>query len=123
MSWKHFKRHEFSCKHCGENKMEDAFIDKLDALRAECGFPLALTSAYRCPEHNMRVSTTGPDGPHTTGRAVDIAVRAAQAYRVVTLAAKHGFTGIGVQQKGASRFIHLDDLSPPLHPRPNVWSY
>jgi uncharacterized protein YcbK (DUF882 family) len=123
MSWKHFKHHEFSCKHCGENKMEDSFVDKLDALREECGFPLRLTSAYRCPEHNMRVSTTGPDGPHTTGRAVDIAVRGPQAYRVVALAAKHGFTGIGVHQKGAVRFIHLDDLFPPLHPRPNVWSY
>lgn len=110
MSWKHFKHHEFSCKHCGENKMEDSFVDKLDALREECGFPLRLTSAYRCPEHNMRVSTTGPDGPHTTGRAVDIAVRGPQAYRVVALAAKHGFTGIGVHQKGAVRFIHLDDL-------------
>jgi hypothetical protein len=32
-----------------------------------------------------------------------------------------GFTGIGVQQKGSRRFIHLDVLQNP--PRPNVWSY
>jgi len=31
------------------------------------------------------------------------------------------FKGIGVQQKGAGRFIHLDDWASPN--RPTVWSY
>ena len=32
--------------------------------------------------------------------------------------------GIGVNQKGASRFIHLDDLDQSdSHTRPWVWSY
>jgi threonine dehydrogenase-like Zn-dependent dehydrogenase len=32
--------------------------------------------------------------------------------RLIVLAAEFGFTGIGVQQKGSGRFIHLDDLGP-----------
>jgi zinc D-Ala-D-Ala carboxypeptidase len=118
--WRFFKLEEFNCRHCGDNKMQLDFVTKLDALRREVGFALPVTSGYRCPTHNQRVSTTGPDGPHTTGRAVDLAVRGAQAHEVLRVALQMGFTGIGVQGKGATRFIHLDDL---MHGRPAVWSY
>jgi zinc D-Ala-D-Ala carboxypeptidase len=37
------------------------------------------------------------------------------------LAFKLGFTGIGVQQKGSGRFIHLDTMEGGT--RPTVWSY
>lgn len=34
------------------------------------------------------------------------------------------FTGIGIQQKGGDRYIHLDNLpNAPGQPRPTVWSY
>jgi zinc D-Ala-D-Ala carboxypeptidase len=40
------------------------------------------------------------------------------------LALEQGFTGIGVSQKGAIRFIHVDDLpDAPGQPRPTIWSY
>ena len=44
--------------------------------------------------------------------------------RFITHAQEYGFTGIGVNQKGNSRFIHLDiaDHSEE-RPRPTVWSY
>lgn len=122
--WKYFKKEEFACKHCGENLMQDEMIDKCDALREACNFPLRVTSGYRCPTHNQAVSTTGPNGPHTTGKSVDIGVSRHLAYIVLREAMKLGFTGIGVQQKGAVRFIHLDILEEPEHaPRPSVWSY
>lgn len=120
MAWKFFKLSEFDCKHCGQNMMQSGFIDKLDALRKEVGFPLRVTSGYRCPQHNMAVSTTGPNGPHTTGRAVDLGVDRARALIVLKAALNGGFTGVGIQQKGASRFIHLDDLEDG---RPTIWSY
>ena|SRR5688572_33105266 len=123
-TWTNFDLDEFKCKHCGENKINPRFIDKLQALRDRVGFPLTVTSGYRCPEHNKAVSSTGTTGPHTTGRAVDLGVSRYQAYRVLEEAFKLGFTGIGVNQKGGSRFIHLDDLKEPDHaPRPTVWSY
>lgn len=121
MSWRHFTMKEFSCRCCGQNHIEETFVDKLDELRDRVGFPLVVTSAYRCPSHNARVSSTGTTGPHTTGRAVDLAVDRGRAYEVLRVAFSMGFTGIGVNQRGSGRFIHLDDLMDG--PRPTVWSY
>lgn len=125
MTWNHFKLEEFACK-CGncENAINHEFVSKLDDLRDALGFPLKITSGYRCPAHNAKVSGTGRTGPHTTGRAVDINVSREQAFRLVSMAYIAGFSGIGVSQKGASRFIHLDDLpAAPGQPRPTIWSY
>ncbi len=121
---RYFTEAEFSCKHCGQNRMDQAFLTMVDELRDRCGFALTITSGYRCPTHNAAVSSTGAAGPHTTGRAVDIGVSRHRAHDVLRHAMAMGFTGIGVQQKGASRFIHLDMLREPQHaPRPSVWSY
>ena len=113
------------CKHCGAFMTVPEFMDKLQALRTEYGKSMKITSGYRCSAHNAAVSSTGLTGPHTTGQAVDIACSGADAYKIVSIAITHGFTGIGVSQKGphGSRFIHLDTLTAPNHPRPNVWTY
>jgi uncharacterized protein YcbK (DUF882 family) len=119
-----FTEAEFACKHCGEQKMDTAFLLDLAALRRECGFPFVVSSGYRCPVHNANVSTTGANGPHTTGRAVDIAVSGTRAMSLLRAAIGGGFTGIGVQQKGAGRFIHLDNLPQAAgRVRPAIWSY
>src|SRR5690606_7671687 len=107
MAWQHFVMSEFACKHCGANDIYDTFVDKLDELRARFGRPLIVTSGFRCPDHNARVSSTGRTGPHTTGRAVDFNVNRSDAYDLLRLALLMEFTGIGVQQKGSARFIHL----------------
>lgn len=120
MTWRYFKREEFACRHCGQNEIKDAFVDRLDKLRAAVGFPLRVTSGYRCPLYNSKVASTGPDGPHTTGRAADILVDRERALAVVREALKLGFTGFGIQQKGATRYVHLDDLEAG---RPTIWSY
>ncbi len=125
MDYRYFSENELRCKcgKCNRADMHPDFMSKLVALRTYLDFPFVLSSAFRCPEHNSAVSSTGLAGPHTTGRAVDIAVRGERAYQILTEAAKFGFTGIGVNQKGGSRFIHLDDLEAPEYPRPRVWSY
>ena len=87
---------------------------------------LAVSSGYRTPDYNAAVSSTGTDGPHTTGRAVDVRVRGADALELVQIANEFGFTGIGISQRGdqASRFVHLDDLeNGESCPRPWIWSY
>lgn len=122
--WRYFRLDEFACKHCGENLIQRPLVDELDTLRHQAGFPLVISSGYRCPVHNQAVSSTGPNGPHTTGWAVDLRVDRARAHRVLELALLAGFHGIGVQQKGAHRFIHLDRVpNTPTSPRPTVWSY
>lgn len=116
----HFSDAELACKHCGRQEMQRDFMDRVERLRVTVGFPLPVTSAYRCPEYNARVSSTGLTGPHTTGRAIDLGVDRERAYRVLAAALQLGFTGIGIQQKGYSRFIHLDSIAEG---RPTVWSY
>lgn len=119
--WRYFKLAEFKCRHCEQNMIQPGFVDKLDRLRATVGFPLRVSSGYRCPLHNQAVSTTGPDGPHTTGQAADLRVDRERAMIVVREALRMGFTGVGVKQHGANRFIHLDTLTGPG--RPTIWSY
>ena len=122
----HFKDIELACSCCGVNKVAQESLDRLERLRKDFGAPLKLSSAYRCPAHNAKISKTGETGPHTTGRAFDVVCSADAASRVLRIAIFHGFTGLGVSQKGdhASRFIHVDDiLGSPIHARPRVWSY
>lgn len=125
--WPNFAEHEFRCRcGCGRAGMAAAFLDRLQAIRDRLGRPLAVSSGFRCPDHNARVSTTGRDGPHTTGRAADIAVAGADAELVEIIAIELGITGRGVKQHGPwkYRFLHLDDIEPGgKHPRPRLWSY
>jgi zinc D-Ala-D-Ala carboxypeptidase len=121
---RHFDIEEFDCQHCGANKMDRVFLEQLDELRHIYGKPLFVTSGYRCPEHNAKVSSTGLTGPHTTGRAADLRVDRAEALQLLKLALALGFTGIGVNQKGGGRFLHVDNLpNAPGQPRPTLWSY
>ena len=122
--YKYFTKEELTCKHCEEYSMSDEFMQKLDQLREDMGFPFKITSAYRCPEPPIEARKKSP-GSHSTGRAVDIGVRGENAYKLIQGAIELGFTGIGVNQKGSStRFIHLDDIeNSDERPRPTVWSY
>lgn len=97
-------------------------MNRLQALRTAYGKPLKVSSGYRSPLHPIEAAKALP-GAHSTGNAVDLLVRGADAYKLVALAIQFGFTGIGVQQKGESRFIHLDDIVDSRFPRPTVWSY
>lgn len=116
----YFREDEFACRHCGEVKMDQEFIARLNELREGVGFPLVTSSGYRCPEHPVEARKAAT-GAHTTGKAVDFAVDGWKAYQVLAVGMEMGFKGIGVQQKGAGRFIHLDDWDNPN--RPTVWSY
>lgn len=119
--WPNFTSDELRCRcGCGQVAMDAGFMDQLQGLRDLLQFPLPVTSGYRCPAHNARVSSTGPTGPHTTGKAADLAVERARAHRLLCVAPQM-FSGVGVQQKGTGRFIHLDTLIGPG--RPTVWSY
>lgn len=100
------------------------FMEKVERVRMHAGFSLPVTSAARCPAHNALVSATGRKGPHTTGRAIDFGVRGAQALTVARIAIEEGFTGIGINQKGGARLVHIDDLpNADGQPRPTIWSY
>jgi len=103
-----FEKHEFDCKHTGNNRMQPEFLKKLQALRTEYGRPMRVTSGYRDPEHPIESRKSEP-GQHSKGVACDIACWSDEAFKIVDLAFKHGFTGIGISQNSrGARFVHLD---------------
>ena len=82
---KYFKESEFVCSHTGEVKMDQSFLDLLNALRETYGKPLRITSGYRHPTHPIEARKKNP-GAHTTGKAVDIAVNRGDAYKFLLIA-------------------------------------
>lgn len=121
-NYKNFDREEFACQETGECHMRDDFMTMLQQLRDELGEPIRITSGYRDPRHSIEASK--PEGrlsAHTRGLAADIACDGQMAHKIIKIAMRLGFTGIGVSQKGASRFVHLDTFEGS--PRPNIWSY
>jgi zinc D-Ala-D-Ala carboxypeptidase len=118
--WKYFTEDEVRCKcGCGEVGMDENTMLGLDQLRAHLGFPLIITSGYRCKAHNSAVG--GADSSkHVLGTALDISVNREDAIQLLENARRYGFNGIGVSQKGKSRFIHID--SRP-YTEAALWSY
>ena len=105
---------------CGRMEMNDSFMKKLDLIREEAGFGFRVTSGYRCPTHNSNVSSTGERGPHTTGRAVDIAAPSStMRLQILEAAQKQGLRRFGI----AKTFIHLDDLKQSDGFPEGIWTY
>ena len=116
MSLKHFAREEFDCQVSDTNNMEMEFLEKLDELRAYCGFPFVITSGYRHPTMHPIENKKEVPGTHAQGIAADIKItNAADRFSLVNNAVKLGFTGIGV----ASDFVHVDTRGTT----PVIWIY
>ena len=122
MNWSdypNFAKSEFDCKHTGLNEMKPEFMAKLQALRAEYGKPMTITSGYRHPTHPIEARKGRSDGEHTRGMCCDIACSTGvDRYDIVKLALKYGFHRIGI----AKNFVHLGLGGKGLPP--NVrWEY
>ena len=118
--WQNFSPDEVKCQHCGELKIDEELMDLVQEARETLG-PLRITSGYRCSEHNNNISSTGPTGPHTTGKAVDISVRNSQHRKQLIDYFAPEVTGLGI----AKSFIHIDLLTDDdgFDARPNCWTY
>ena len=112
---KYFDIKEFDCLETGENKMNEQFLEMLDVLRENCGFPFVITSGYRSIEHSIEQRKV-KGGTHTQGIAADIKIADSRKRMViVTEALRLGFTGIGI----ADTFIHVDIRETT----PVMWTY
>lgn len=124
--WPNFTPAEMACRHTGAVHLSRASMDRLQGVRRAFDQPMVISSGYRSPEHPIEARKATKSGAHTTGQAFDVQVSGEAALRLVRIAVMHGFTGIGVQQKGPrdKRFIHLDDAPAlKMRPRPHIWSY
>jgi hypothetical protein len=122
--YKNFNEAEFRCSHSNQAYMTIEFMEKLQAMRTELGRPMKINSGYRSPEHPIE-KAKDRRGEHTYGCAADIQCSPGEAIEIVGLAIKHGFTRIGINQKGpyAGRFIHVGLGYDDLFPRNVMWSY
>ena len=118
--WKNFKIDEFKCSCCEAVDINSDLLDLLQEARNVLG-PLQITSSYRCRSHNAAVSSTGENGPHTTGKAVDIHVLNSQHRKELIDYFTPKVTGLGI----AKTFIHIDLLTyeDGFSMRPNCWIY
>lgn len=113
-----FKASELICKcgKCSGGVMDDNFMTKIVQLRINFNQPIHINSAYRCSEHNNSVSTTGKEGAHTRGRAVDIRIDGSNKTKLLQLAVHLGFIRMGF----GKTFLHLDDMKES-EGFPQVW--
>lgn len=98
-------------------------MELMEIIRVDFDRPMIVTSAYRCPEYNDEISSTGLNGPHTTGKAMDIKIYGSDALDLLHWSLYHGITGVGIKQSGnyEKRFIHLDTIQNDY--RPGIWTY
>lgn len=101
---RYFTRGELACKHCGDCYVDPVALMALDELRFRLGFPLRVSSGYRCPIHNDRVGGA-KNSFHVRGQAFDLWLpREPKRSFVAFMAARVGFSGIGVYR----HFLHVD---------------
>ena len=100
----HFDYKEYSCKCCGETRINMELILALEELRIMVNKPIIINSGYRCPKHNKEVGGV-VNSQHTQGNAVDIRlISGISPYQLGNLAKKCGFTYV----KYYANFIHID---------------
>ncbi len=111
----HFKMREFACPCCGLFLMEYSCVKTIDMLRHHCGFPLVISSGYRCPAHNKAIGGA-PESKHLLGQAVDIDIgtlNSSQIHMLIELGMPL-FNGFGFG-KGK---LHFD-----VREKPTAWGY
>lgn len=124
-SYRYFKESEFACPcGCGENRIDPAFVLKLDALRHDCGFSFHVNSGYRCDAHNAEVggaehSAHKMDEATGMSTAADIKVaNSAQRFIMLKHAPKY-FDRIGI----GGTFVHVDSATSERHAPERAWTY
>lgn len=116
-----FSSSEFACPCCGKSEMDPQFMDRLQALRSEYGDTILIAKGggFRCENYDTSNSA------HKEGKAADLLYPRRNHYRLLQLAFKHGFTGIGDKNKNGYFQLHVDtaDDIPNVRPRPLKWTY
>jgi len=100
----HFAEAEFSCRCCGQVRVNLRLVHLLEQLRGQLGGkPVVVSSAYRCAAHNLAVGGA-IQSQHLLGNAADIVVANVAPQAVAAAAEKLSFAGVGRY----SGFTHVD---------------
>ena len=80
---KNFRRNEFACKcGCGFDDVDPELVYILQAVRGYFDQPVTITSACRCPKHNMTAGGS-ENSQHLLGTAADIVVSGVPSSEVI----------------------------------------
>ena len=103
--WPNFSPEEIACRGDGKIQINEAALDKLQALRDQLGVPLIVHSAYRSPDYNRQVGGA-KQSMHLQGAAFDISMANHDPESFETEARAVGFTGFGFYPR--QNFMHVD---------------
>ena len=103
--WPNFSPAEIACRGTGKLLVNEAALDRLQALRDRVGKPFIVRSAYRSPEHNRAVGGA-KRSKHMEAAAFDIAMSNHDPAAFEAAAREAGFLGFGFYPR--SGFIHVD---------------
>ena len=103
--WANFSPEEIACRGDGTIRIDEAALDKLQALRDRLGVPLIVHSAYRSPDYNRQVGGA-EHSMHLQGAAFDISMANHDPENFEAAARAVGFTGFGYYPR--QNFIHID---------------
>jgi zinc D-Ala-D-Ala carboxypeptidase len=107
--WPSFSPAEIACRGTGRLVVNEAALDRLQALRDALGKPLIITSAYRSPSHNKKVGGA-KNSVHLTGGAFDVSMSNHDPQAFEDAARRCGFTGFGYYTR--QNFMHIDCGKP-----------
>lgn len=103
--WPSFSPQEMACRGTGKLAINEAAMDKLQALRDRLGVPIIVNSAYRSPEHNRNVGGAA-GSKHLLAEAFDVSMSNHNPAVFEAAARAVGFAGFGFYQR--NNFIHVD---------------
>lgn len=103
--WPDFSPQEIACRGTGKLLVDEASMDKLQALRTKLGRPLIVNSGYRSHEHNKAVGGASRS-QHLLGKAFDIRMDNHNPHAFEAAARAVGFRGIG--HYVSQNFMHID---------------
>lgn len=96
---------EIACRGDGKIRIDEAALDKLQALRDRLGVPLIVHSAYRSPDYNRKVGGA-KHSMHLQGAAFDISMANHDPDAFEKAARAVDFTGFGYYPR--QNFMHID---------------
>jgi len=103
--WPNFSPEEIACRGDGMIKINEAALDRLQALRDRLGVPLIVHSAYRSPDYNRQVGGA-KQSMHLQGAAFDISMANHDPKAFEAAARAVGFSGFGFYPR--QNFMHID---------------
>jgi peptidoglycan hydrolase-like protein with peptidoglycan-binding domain len=109
---KNFKSTEFDCNGsgcCTETPIDEDLVTFLQQIRDHFNAPVNISSGYRCPTHNAKVSNASSKSKHMYGMAADIKVTGVPPAEVAKYAESIGVLGIGLYDTDSDgHFVHID---------------